>query len=169
MGTAIAAIVTQVLASPALQKFIKWAAWTLFVAVFFFVKGCTWKAGRIEAATIRRPDRVIVQPRRPLLPIIRRVEPVPQSQPSEPQPVPGPSSTPEAPQGEEPTQEPAAVVDPVIDAIQDAATKPLPKSNIPAAKQDACGPDGCSTGNCNQRPAGGGYTFQRRGLFGRMW
>lgn len=155
MPAAISAIVAQLLASPV----VRWTLIIVGVFCFGFVRGCEWKSHRIDAATIHRVDRLPVQPRRPLFPIIRRADP-----PAAFEPTPDPISTPEAPQG----NEPAAVVDPIIGAIRDAATKPLPKSGDTQVKQEACGHGGCSIGNCNRSSAGGGYMFQRRGLFGRM-
>lgn len=171
MGPALSWLVGSVLASPTLQKFVKLAAWTLLVAVFFFVKGCEWKANRVAAAERLRVPRVAPGPRPVLFPRIRGIVSAPieacaavvgrlaaTSQPSAP-----PADDPAATSDDQAATEQAGLE--AIEAIRQAAT--IPTGPAPAAA--SCGPSGCSSGNCSRRPAGGGYTWQRRGVFGRLF
>lgn len=163
MPTAIAAIVTQLLASPV----VKWGLAFFAVFAFGFVRGCEWKADRVKAAEIRRP--VIVQPRRPLFPRLREVTQsaaasvvaVLEGAPKH-VPTPDPISTPPA--------EAVNETEPTTAEIWEKATKPLPKADEPpqACVNGKCGPNVCHSGTqCDRRPTIS-HACQRRGLFGRL-
>jgi len=160
--------------------------WLIVAAIMFplgFVKGCDWKAAR--AATVKPAIRPVAS-HAPILPWRRDAKSlderlrdaakraadalkgiiVPLPLPPEQEPKRDPISTPQI-------DEQAAVDNPSVSEIWNQAITPRAIAERPPAPPQ-CGPQGCpnqagqcTTGNCNRRPAGGGYTHQRRGLFGR--
>ncbi len=155
----ITAILAAIWALPFVKKAVLWSAWTVFVAVVFHVRGCNWKADRIQAATIAHRPTIVKphepdEPRKPLLPWRRGdAESIEQQQPQF-EPTPDPISTPDEQAKRETPADGRELTDLLTTPI---GAKPLGDAVKPVPKCVDC------KKQTQSRPVRRGFFFRRQG------